>query len=281
MIVDGCQQAVRLGVEGRSTAQGKPPAWLERAAAFELVGIREGSTVLIVEAPSLAEAAPDCFGQADLFRAVNPSRSCLDLFEESVRDAVAALPESDAYDDGLIRTFEGFARVLRHGVDVLELGGDAPVRIDGTSVEALGRLRRAIPPEQQARVAGKLDALRHSDRMFTLVLESGVHVRGIAGGDGVDLSTLGGLWGRDVVVTGVAKFRPSGSVLRIEAEHIEPADAQALALWSSVPRPMLAALDERALRQPQGPRSGVNAVFGRLADGESDEDLIEALDRLS
>jgi hypothetical protein len=281
VVVDGCQQAVRLSVEGRSTAQGKPPAWLERAATFELVGLREGSTVLIVEAPSLSEAAPECFGQADLFRPVNLSRSCLDLLEESVRDALAALPESDAYDDGLIKTFEGFSRVLRHGVEVLELGGDAPVRIDGTSVEALGRLRRAIPPDQQVRVAGKLDALRHSDRMFTLVLESGTHVRGIAGGDGVDLSTLGELWGRDVVVTGVAKFRPSGSVLRIEAEHIEPADAQALALWSSAPRPVLGALDERALRQPQGPRSGVNAVFGRLADGESDEDIIEALDRLS
>jgi hypothetical protein len=281
VVVDGCQQVVRLTVEGRSTAQGKPPAWLERAARFEVVGLHEGSTVLLLEAPPLAEAAPEHFGQPDLFRAAEPTRSCLDLLGESVRDAVTGRPESDAYDDGLIRTFEEFSRVLRHGVEAVELGDGAPVRIDRGSVETLGRLRRAIPPDQHVRLAGRLDVLRHSDRMFTLILENGTHVRGVVAGDGVALSALGALWGQDAVVTGVAKFRPSGSLLRIEAERIERADARDLGLWSSEPRPVLGALDERALRQPQGPRSGVNAAFGRLAEVESDEAIIEALDRLS
>lgn len=40
-------------------------------------------------------------------------------------------------------------------------------------------------------------------------------------------------------------------------------------------------LDERAIRRPQGPRSGVNAILGRLATPESDDEIIEALERLS
>ncbi|MGH9782791.1 MAG: hypothetical protein ACRD88_01290, partial [Terriglobia bacterium] len=183
VVVDGCQQAVRLTVEGRSTAQGKPPAWLERAATFEVVGVREGSTVLVLEAPSLAEAAPQHFGQPDGFVTANSTRSCLHLLEESMRDAIAGHPESDAYDDGLIKTFEEFSRVLRHGVDAVELGDDAPIRIDAGSIEGLRRLRRAIHSDQHVRVAGKLDILRHSGRMFTLVLESGIHVRGVVTGD--------------------------------------------------------------------------------------------------
>jgi len=123
--------------------------------------------------------------------------------------------------------------------------------------------------------------LRHSDRVFTLILESGAHVSGVVADDGGDLSALGGLWGRDVVVTGVAEFRPSGSVLRIVAERIERADARDLSLWSADPRPTFDVLDKRVLRPPQGPRSGVNAIFGLLADVESDDDIIEALDRLS
>jgi hypothetical protein len=95
------------------------PTWLERAATFDLVELREGSTVLVVEAPSLAAAAPEQFDQQDLFRAVDPGRSCLELLQESLRDAVEERLESDAYDDGLIRTFEEFARVLRHGVEAL------------------------------------------------------------------------------------------------------------------------------------------------------------------
>ena len=245
------------------------------------MALHEGSTVLVVEAPSLAEAAPEHFGQPDLFRTVDPARSCLDLLEESVRDAVAGRADSDAYDDGLVKTFEEFSRVLRHGVEAVEIGDDAPVRIDAGSVEAFRRLRRAIPPDQHVRLAGKLDVLRHRDRMFTLILESGVNVRGVVTGDTVDLPALGGLWGQEAVVRGVAKFRPSGSVLRIEAARIDRADARDLSLWNAEPRPVFDVLDERALRQSQGPRSGVNAIFGQLADIESDDDIIEALDRLS
>ena len=82
-------------------------------------------------------------------------------------------------------------------------------------------------------------------------------------------------------MTGVATFRPSASVLRIEAERIERANARDLSLWSGDPRPTFGILEDRALRRPQGPRSGVNAIFGRLADVESDDDIIAALDRLS
>lgn len=40
-------------------------------------------------------------------------------------------------------------------------------------------------------------------------------------------------------------------------------------------------LDERTLHQPQGPRSGLAAIFGQLPDDDSGEEIIEALDRLS
>jgi hypothetical protein len=209
------------------------------------------------------------------------TRSSLDLFEESLRDAIGDRTDSDAYDDRLIRTFKMFARVLRHGVDAIEFGDGAPIRIDAERIEALGRLRRAIPPDQHVRVAGRLDVLQLSGRMFTSILASGARVRGVVVGDDVDLSAMGELWGQDVVVTGVAKFRPSGSLLRIEAERIERANDRDLSLWSAEPRPIFGVLDERALRQPQGPRSGVSAVFGQLAGVETDEDIIEALDRLS
>jgi hypothetical protein len=88
VLVDGCQQAVRLRIEGRSTAQGKTPAWLARAAAIEIVGLSPGSTVIALEVPALAEAVPERFGQADLFTPVDAGLTCLDLFEESLRDAM-------------------------------------------------------------------------------------------------------------------------------------------------------------------------------------------------
>jgi hypothetical protein len=134
---------VRLRVEGRSVAVGKPPAWLARVASFDIVGLREGSTVLAVEAHSLLEAAPERFSQVDLFPFVDATRSCLDFLEEGLRDAVEGRPDSDAYDDGLIKTFEEFSRILRHEIDVVELTGGIPLRVDAPGIETFRRLRIA------------------------------------------------------------------------------------------------------------------------------------------
>lgn len=281
VLVDGCQQAVRLRVEGRSSAQGKAPVWLARAAAFDVVGLSEGSTVLVIEAPSLAEAAPERFSQTELFQFLEPARSSLDLLEESLGDVLAGKPDSDTYDDGMIRTFEEFSRVFRHDVEAVEFMDDRPLRVDLAGMENCRRLRSAMPPHQRVRVAGKLDMLRHSDRMFMLVLESGVQARGVVASDAIELSALAGLWGRTAVVSGLAKFRPSGSLLRVEAERIEPAGEHDVALWGTLPRPIFGPLDERSLRQAQGPRTGVGAILGQLPGEESDEEIIEALERLS
>jgi hypothetical protein len=116
--------------------------------------------------------------------------------------------------------------------------------------------------------------------MFSLVLE-GTAVRGVVASDNIDVRALGELWGEDVVVSGVAKYRPSGAVLRIEALRIERAETRDLDLWGRVPKPIVHGSDVHPLRQAQGPRSGINAMFGRLSADESDDDIIEALDQLS
>lgn len=134
------------------------------------------------------------------------------------------------------------------------------------------------PADQRVRIAGKLDLLKHSSKIFSIELPSGA-VRGVVVGD-IDFSQLGPLLGTQVVVTGLAKFRPSGRVLRVEADQIVPA-AGDITLWETVPRPLFADLDVRALRVPQGPRSGIAAIFGRLPADERDEDLEDAVRALS
>ncbi len=143
------------------------------------------------------------------------------------------------------------------------------------------RIRVSDTPGQDVRIAGKLDVLRHSDKTFTLVLESGARVPGVVASDGVDLASLAALWGGPAVVSGVGEFSPSGLLLRVDTERIERADERDLAQWGTLPRPMFGPLNERSLRRQQGPRSGVSAIFGQLRGEDSDEEIIEALDRLS
>lgn len=282
MLLDATRGSLRLRVEGRSTARGSLPAWLAAAADFEVVGIEAGSTTLVVEAPALAEAAPALFRQQALFEPVDASDSAFGLMEQTLRAAVDGRSDSDLFDRPLLSTFRRFNLVLGAGFSAIEMtNGNADARtliLDCDSVAAVDRLIRATPQPQRTRVAGALDTIRHSDRMFTLLMEDGKAVKGIA--EGVAAEQLASLFGQRVVVQGTAVFRPSGALLRVEADAIEPAGAGADA-WSRIPAPLFDGLDAASLRQPQGPRSGINAVIGRWPGDESDEEVAAALGELS
>lgn len=113
--------------------------------------------------------------------------------------------------------------------------------------------------------------------MFTLLLDDGCSVKGVA--KGVAVGQLVQLLDARVVISGLAVFRPSGGILRIEAEWIGSGGAGA-EIWSRLPASFSRPPDVRALRQPQGRRSGVNAIFGRWPRDESDDETDGAVARL-
>ncbi|AUX48533.1 uncharacterized protein SOCE26_100710 [Sorangium cellulosum] len=277
ILVDGAQQATRLQIDGRSTAPGTPPAWLEDAAAFEVEQIQERE--IILRAPSLTDALSHRSRQLDLFAAAEPSRSCLDYLEDSLDDALAGREDSDRCDRPLMATLEGLGRLFRHGVDSIELINGRTLRIDPGGVEAIRALRQRTPEDRRVAVGGKLDAIRHSGRSFTLVLTSGETLRGIAA-EAVDPSDLARLFGQPAIVSGMAKFRPSGKVLRVEAERIDPATGD-LAVWSTMPRPLDVPTDPYRFRVPQGPNSGIAALLGSIPMDDTEEEFLAAIEALS
>ena len=114
--------------------------------------------------------------------------------------------------------------------------------------------------------------------MFTLILQTGESIKGVA--EGVAAEQLAVLFGKDVVVNRRVAFRPSGRVLRVEADRIALAEGD-LEPWSRAPRPLLSNVDSRSLVVEQGPKSGLNAVYGRWPGDESDEEIETALAEIS
>ena len=281
VLVDATRGAVRLRVEGRSSAPGALPAWLSCAAQFDFIGVGEGSTALLIEAPQLVDIAPGLFQQRDLFHPFHGDCTALDLLEDSIDEASRGQLDTDLYDQGLLSTLRNFDRVLRSGYEAMEFGDVArprPVIVGRETVDQMDRLLRATPPPQAARISGKLDTIRHSDRMFTLLLEDGQSLKGVA--EGIATEKLAELFGSIVLVTGRAVFRPSGRILRLDADGVEGA-GDGRAVWSTVPMPLFDSLDGAALRRPQGPRSGVNAIIGRWPGDEDDATFAGALEALS
>lgn len=278
VLIEGSQRAVRVRTQGRSTARGSLPRWIAAATEFT-VEIKEGSTILEVDSPSLEEADPEEFQQARLFPEVDPTRPAIDYLIESVAAASEGETGAKLYDRQLLHLFRDFRDVFRHGVSRVEFSSlDTEARVLGVEPSALKRFQEVeamIPPPQHVNIAGVLDVIRHSDKTFGLVVGDD-HVKGIA--EDADLKTL---WGKQVLVSGTAHFAASGAIQRVEADIVRGASAEELDLFAVTPTPIGGSLPAREISRPQGPRSGLNAIFGRWPGDETDDQIFEELDQLS
>jgi hypothetical protein len=276
----GARGAVRLRLEGRSASRGPVPGWLERAARFDLqldADLPDGA--LRLTAPTLGESLRDRFAQTDLFADPISDETPVSLFTAGLADAVRGRRDSEAFDDALLPAFEELGRVFARHVASIEIRNghpDAPpLTVTAEGIQVVEQLKLQIPRPQRVRVAGRLDAIRYSDRAFTLVLPDGPALRGVYPGD--DGGQLKEHFGQVVAVSGTGHFKPSGALRVIEADGVTPATEGDLGVFATIPTSPDAPFDPRALRVPQRPNTGVNAIFGKWPGDETDEEILRML----
>jgi hypothetical protein len=273
-----------MGVAGRSTSKGRVPAWLSAAADIRLVGYDgDGDTNLYFEAPTLGEAAAELYEQPEFWPTKPPADDTgFDLLGDVLADVGAEAEDSPRYDRPLLKQLVRFSHGLADGFDGLYLSGhrytaERPAVLTADTIAAAERLYAETPAPQRVRVVGRLDMIWQSRQGFLLVLDDGQEVRGVLV-EG-DLEASKDLFNQRVVVHGRAVYRPSGSLLRLDAELIAPGAAEP-SFWSKVP-PARGRIDRARLRQPQTPRSGLANVIGRWPGTETDEEIARALEELS
>lgn len=280
-LLNTAQRALRLRVEGRSNLQGKA-AWLDAATDFQLVGLRDKCTVLEWEAPTLEEAAPEIFAQLPLWDSAPPrDLSSFSLVEETLRDAVQGNAESDILDRGVLDAVAAFRRVLDLGFDALSLNGmptGAPVTLTRQSLETAECLRKSSPPTERVIISGWLDQLTWSDRAFRLRLSSGQSVRGLLPPERTDFYAT--LWGKKVTVDGEARFKPSGTLSLVIAGNIQDAVASDT-VWEQMPCPRMHAVAGARPETPTPEATGIDRVFGQWPGDETDEEILNALEKIS
>lgn len=282
VVIEASQQAVRLRTQGRSRARGALPHWIDAATDFE-VRITEGSTVLEVQAPTLLEVDPDQFAQGKLFPEIDPEYSSLDYMVDAVEAALSGDQRAELYDAGLLETVGRLGSVFGQGIAtvtfVTESRSRGAVRLTPDALPHFRNLEATIPPPRQVKAAGYLDGIRHSDHTFSLRLRGEARaLRGVAKED--HRRDLQEMWGKAALVSGLAYFTASGGIQRIEAKRIKAASDRDLQVWS-MPEPVALVGSVARFRVEQGPRSGLGAILGRWPGDESDEEIAEALERMS
>ncbi len=284
---EGALRAARFVVEGESVRKGPKPAWLDAVGRFDVTGLTQGSAVLQIEAPSLAEALPERFGVtsiaffADPSRTVDTSHSAIDFFGAVLTSALRGDREGLLADRPLLEACARLARAPGRGFRSVILNGIAntpsPIELFSTDVHRIEVLRDGTPTPRAVRVTGTLDTISVSKTDIVLRLADGTAVAGRV--EHHDPEELRGLFAKRVVVAGLAQYRPSGKLLVIDAEHIGPATAGDV-LWEQQPAPRSVRIDPIAMAVPQDESSGVAAFFGTWPGEESDEELLAALSEL-
>jgi hypothetical protein len=277
---DTARPCVRMAIEGASASVGALPAWLERASDIRTLGFseRDGQSILHVKAPTLGDAVPEVFDQQNLWPGMaSPTDTAIQLIGR-VGDIVRSQEKgSDMYDQSLLNHFGKWQRLFKREVKELHLPSSfnstaVPVTLDIKVVESAKLLSAQTPSPRQIRVVGKLDMVRHSTRSFALMLDRGEEIRGVLQEGDPDL--LQKYWGKDITVFGKAVYRPSGSLLRIDAQEILDT-TEGRAAFSSIPEALSRV--PRSEKKPQTSKSGVTAFFGIWPGEETDEELLAAL----
>jgi hypothetical protein len=280
------RRAVRMRFLNRSTNPGRRPSWLQAASDIRFVDYSgNDATVLHFEAPTFGEAAAELYEQGQLWLTrPKPDFTGFDLLAEVIGEIVSRNRDSDAFDRPLLTQMQRFHGVFDKHIDRLMLGELAwtpsrPPVVNHELVSAASELRAATPMPRRVRVVGVLDMLWESRQGFSLRLSGEpAEVRGVLL-EG-EIAALRDLFSHQVVVEGKAVYRPSGRVLRVDAEKVMAANGEA-GIWGSIPPPLAAPMDRHDFRERQDLQTGVNAIIGHWPGDETDEQVYATLERIS
>lgn len=283
---DTLQDAVRMGFLHSSRARGRIASCLRAAADVRYIGHSSGSegvTLLRFEVPTFGSAAGELFGQQLLWEdGPRADQTAFELLGAALGDVRQRRKESNRFDPALLRRIGSYRRMLKRGIVSIGLPDTAladPGQIDIEAVTAASELCAATPSSRRVRVAGRLDVMGASQAVLKLDIKSGIAVTAIWEG-ALPVGTLKDYFNRDVVIEGAGVFRPSGLLLRVDADAIAFAGEQD-EFFRKVPEapttPDYAAL----VRLRPGEKSPYERILGSIPGEETDEEFAAAVEALS
>jgi hypothetical protein len=282
---DSLQDAVRMAFLHSSRARGRVPGVLRAASDVRLAGI-EGdgtATLLHFELAPVGVAAAELFKQRRLWDdGPQPEQTAFEFLGAALFDVASRKADSTRFDTGLLNRIRTYRRFVSHGVDRILMPDTRlahPGQVDRQVVEAAGELLARTPDPRRVRVVGRLDVMAKTEGILKLVVVPGQVVTVLWDGE-EPIESLKDLFDRDVLVEGSAVFRPSGQLLRIDAD-VAAAARPEHAFFRTVPRGATRRDYKAAVRLRPGEKSVYARILGVIPAEESDDDFLAAIDALS
>lgn len=283
---DTLQDAVRMGFLHSSQARGRIPKGIKAAADVRYLGhsrVDDNATLLRFEVSPFGDVAADLFKQARLWDDMpTPDQTAFELLGAALDDIGTRREDSNRFDPGLLRRIARYKVIFRRGLSRIvlpDVSSPRPSQFDVAVIDAAHALSDATPQSRRVRVNGRLDLMGVSQGVIKIHVAGGAVVTALWDGKG-PIDELRSLLNRDVVCEGVGVFRPSGTLLRIDADAVAAATA-ADAGFAFVPRAARVGDLGRQLRLRSGEASAYGDILGCMPAEESDEDFAAAIEAMS
>lgn len=281
------QDSVRMGFMHSSRARGRIPAGIRAAADVNYVGHSadgEGATLLRFEVAPFGEVAAEMFSQAQLWDdGPRPEQTAFELLGAVLNDVGSRAGESSRFDPGMLRRIGSYQKLFGKGglsgIVLPDVKLPRSVRLDASVVQSARELAHATPQARRVRVTGRLDLMGASQGVLKLHVANGSVVTAIWEGE-ESLDQFASFFNKDVVCEGMGVFRPSGTLLRIDADALAAAGEND-EFFRFTPVAQANADLVRGTRLRVGEPSVYSGFLGSIPGEESDEEFAAAVDALS
>ena len=283
---DTLQDSVRMGFLHSSRPRGRIPRGIKAAADVRFIGhsqADDNATLLRFEVSPFGDAAGDLFKQARLWDDMpTPDQTAFELLGAALDDIGTRREDSNRFDPGLLRRIARYNVMFRRGLSRIVLPDVSlprPALFDTAVIQAAHALSDATPSPRRVRVSGRLDLMGVSQGIIKIHVADGAVVTALWDGE-QPIDDLRSFLNRDVVCEGLGVFRPSGSLLRIDADAVaaaRPGDTG----FAVVPRAPKVGDVRRQLLLKSSETSAYRGLLGSIAPEESDEDFAAAIEAMS
>lgn len=280
-LTDVSSGVLRLLLEGYSHKRGKQPEWLTKSVDFQLSGLKEGSTVLEMEAPLLKEVIqqpqlPIPFDDLDFRELMR--ESAIDLSMRAFHQAFSQTEGASLLDKALLKDMQKLKKVLDSDEATVTITGktETPISLQKSSFREIKQLESSTPESMTVRLTGTLNAMRYSDSLLQIITQ-GKTIRAFLS-EQMAMNEAKSYFGEEVTVDGWAHFNPKGQVTSVEVSHIrlaEPSDGYFKRIPSPIQQQMMV---KDVAREQNYKGTSIDRILGKWPGDESIDDLIEMID---
>lgn len=266
--------ALQLRLRGVSITAGRKQAKLDDALRIDLVGVKKGSTRLMLECATLGETLKGI--QFDAFRHEGQlqlaEQTPMSLFMNTFNDALDGTSSKEFLDKPLLNQLVAFKKVFRAPEEAFRVSNEGRTKelvVKKESLKQIAVLEESLPEPERIVLQGTVDLLQHSSSRIRVKGPDGVMDGFLS--DDLDRSEVAQFWTKEATVMGLVHFKPGGR-RTIEVQRIFPVEQGEDYFAKQRKGENVEQQIERQLRE-KGGRNTTKSVVGQWP-GDEDFDLL-------